>query len=87
MTPGRVLLAKLEEIARLAHELPNGASASITWEDAPPDLLLAIAQQDDAVLRSVDGNDEAEWACDGVTVRVRRQDPPPGARPTLRVVK
>ena len=87
MTPGRSFTAKLEQIAALVAEMPDGASATIEWADAPPDLVLAIAQQEHAVLRTVDGSDEAEWLCDGVVVRVRRQAPPTIRRPVLRIVK
>jgi len=37
MTAGRNLLAKMEALAALVAEMPDGASATIEWTNAPPD--------------------------------------------------
>jgi hypothetical protein len=86
MTRGGALLAKLTQIMALVTELPVGAEVAVTWEDAPPDLLLVLAQQNGGELRSYGQVDEAEWTCGSLRIRAQRTTPPI-SRTTLTLVK
>jgi hypothetical protein len=72
MTPGHALLAALAEMTRLAGALPDGAEVAVSWSDASADLMLALALQDGADLRTVDGVDEVALTRGALVVRAQR---------------
>lgn len=87
MTRGCVLLAKLTQIVEIAAALPDGAAITVEWQDASPDLLLVLAQQEGGELRQRDGVEEAEWTRGSLTIRAQRAAAPASKRPTLTLVK
>jgi hypothetical protein len=87
VTRGAAFVARLAQMVDLAAALPPGASVTIEWTDAPPDLLLALAQQDGGELRERDGMEEAEWISGSLTIRAQRAVAPATPRPTLKLVK
>ena len=85
MTRRRVeLTALLRQIAAVATDLPPGAEVTVSWWDAPPDLVLVLAIQPGGRLRRAQLGDgelvHAEWICDGVAVRAQRSSSPTGER-------
>jgi hypothetical protein len=83
----------LRQIAAVAVDLPPGAEVSVTWWDAPPDLVLVLALQPGGRTRGAhlgNGGDviSAEWTCGGVVVRAQRSSNPTGkGRAILTLVK
>lgn len=83
----------LRQIAAITTDLPPGAEVSVTWWDAPVDLVLVIALQPGGRAREaqlVGGGEviSAEWKCGGVVVRAQRSSNPTGSgRAMLTLVK